>query len=102
MQGNVLKFRNNLCEINFDYLPVNGVESVNCHIDIFKWTKTTKPLIMAAIDKVVKEEPLNKYAVWDGKDKKHLKFLRMCNFVYTGCYTEDFGQKEYMFIWSDK
>lgn len=102
MLGNVLKHKDDLCEINFDYLEVNDVPSVNCHIDIFKWNKTTKPIILDIIDKVAKEEELDKYVVWDGKDKKFLKFITMCNFKYTGCYTEDFGQREYMFIWSKK
>ena len=102
MLGNVLQLKNELCEINFDYLPINGVQSVICHIDIYKWTKTTKPKILNYIDAIARQEPLDKYVVWDGKDKKHLKFITMCNFVYTGCFTEDYGQKEYMFIWSNK
>jgi hypothetical protein len=101
MQGNVLKVKNDLCEINFDYLNVNGKPSVNCHIDIFKWTKSTKKEILDTIDKVAQEEPLDKYVVWDGIDNKFLKFITMCGFNYTGCYTEAFGQKEYMFIWSN-
>ena len=102
MQGNVLKHRDEICEINFDYLPINEVESVICHIDIYKWNKTTKQIILDLINKVATEEPLDKYVVHDGKDKKHLKFITMCNFKYTGCYTEAFGEKEYMFIWSNK
>lgn len=102
MVGNVLKHKDALCEINFDYLDVNGVPSVNCHIDIFKWTKTTKPIILDIIDKVAREEPLDKYVVYEGNDNKFLKFISMCGFVYTGCVTEDFGKKEYMFIWSNK
>lgn len=102
MLDNVLQLKNNLCEINFDYVDVNDVPSVICHIDIYKWTKTTKPIILNYIDAIARQEPLDKYVVHDGKDKKHLKFITMCNFVYTGCFTEDYGQKEYMFIWSNK
>lgn len=102
MLGNVLQLRNDLCEINFDYLDVDGKQSVMCHIDIYKWNKTTKPIILNYIDAIAQQEPLDKYVVHDGKDKKHLKFITMCNFVYTGRYTEAFGEKEYMFIWSKK
>ena len=102
MLGNVLQLKNELCEINFDYLDVDGKPSVMCHIDIYKWNKTTKPIILNYIDAIAEQEPLNKYVVHDGKDKKHLKFITMCNFVYTGRYTEAFGEKEYMFIWSKK
>lgn len=102
MLGNVLQLKNELCEINFDYLDVDGKPSVMCHIDIYKWNKTTKPIILNYIDAIAEQEPLNKYVVHNGKDKKHLKFITMCNFVYTGRYTEAFGEKEYMFIWSKK
>lgn len=102
MLGNVLKHKDALCEINFDYLDVDGKPSVMCHIDIYKWNKTTKPIILNYIDAIAQQEPLDKYVVHDGKDKKHLKFITMCNFVYTGRYTEAFGEKEYMFIWSKK
>ena len=102
MLGNVVKHKDALCEINFDYLLINDTPSVICHIDIFKWSKSTKQTILDIIDKVAKEEPLNKYVIHDGKDNKHLKFITMCNFVYTGCYTEDYGNPEYMFIWSKK
>lgn len=102
MLGNVLQLKNELCEINFDYLDVDGKPSVMCHIDIYKWNKTTKPIILNYIDAIAQQEPLDKYVVHDGKDKKHLKFITMCNFVYTGRYIEAFGEKEYMFIWSKK
>lgn len=102
MQGNILQLKNDLCEINFDYLDINNVRSVICHIDIFKWNKTTKPIILSMIEAIAVAEPLDKYVVHDGKDKKHLKFITMCGFIYTGCYTEAFGEKEYMFIWSKK
>lgn len=97
-----LKHKDNICEIWFDYLDVNQIPSVNCHIDIFKWNKNTKKVILDIITKIAKEEPLDKYVVWDGEDKKFLKFITMCGFVNTGCFTEAFGQKEYMFIWSNK
>lgn len=98
----VLIYKDDLCEINFDYLEVNDKPSVNCHMDIYKWTKSTKPFLLKVIETVLKDEPLDKYAVWDGKNKTFLKFITMIGFKDTKCFTEAFGQREYMFIWSNK
>jgi hypothetical protein len=40
--------------------------------------------------------------VWDGKDKKFLKFITMVGFVDSNRATKDYGDVEYLYIWSSK
>jgi hypothetical protein len=98
--GNVPKCDKSTHFICFDYIEIDGIPSVICHLDIHKWNKTTKPEILEDIQRVAEEEPLPKYVVWDGKDKKFLKFITMVGFVDSGRATEDYGDVEYLYIWS--
>lgn len=101
MIGNVTKVDKPTHFICLDYIEVNDVPSVMCHIDVHKWNKSTKKEILDDIEKVALEEPLDKYVVWDGKDKKHWKFITMVGFKEVG-YTDNYGDREYMYIWSKK
>jgi len=102
MQGNVIQVDNDLCTINFDYIEVNDKPAIIAHIDVHKWSKTTKPIILDIIDDLAKKQTLPIFVVHDGKDKKHLKWITMCNFVFTGHSTYSYGEEEYMYIWSKK
>jgi hypothetical protein len=93
---------NELCYIEFDYLDVNGVPSINAHIDVHKWNKSSKPVILQTIQELAEKQTLPIFVVWDGKDKKFLKWITMCGFIYSGFSTHAWGEEEYMYIWRNK
>lgn len=99
MQGNVEKINKPTHYICFDYIKINDKPAVICHIDIYKWNKTTKKEILKDIKEVADAEPLDKYVVWNGVDNKFLKFITMVGFVDTGCYVDEYGVREYMYIY---
>lgn len=102
MKGNIVQVDNDLCHICFDYVEALGREVIIAHIDVHKWNKTTKPIILKQIIELARKQTLPIFVVWDGKDKKFLKWITMCGFVYSGYSTQDYGKMDYMYIWSDK
>lgn len=102
MKGNVLQVDNEFQTINFDYVEALGKEIIIAHCDIHKWTKESRPIILKQIKELASKQTLPIFVVHDGKDKKHLKFITLCGFVFSGFSTSDYGQEEYMYIWSNK
>lgn len=102
MRGNVLQVDNEFQTINFDYVEALGKEIIIAHCDIHKWTKESRPIILKQIKELASKQTLPIFVVHDGKDKKHLKFITLCGFVFSGFSTSDYGQEEYMYIWSNK
>lgn len=102
MLGNVLQVDNELCTINFDFIEVNDKPAIIAHIDVHKWSKITKPIILKIIDDLASKQTLPIFVIWDGKDKKFLKWITMCGFVYSGFSTHAWGDEEYMYIWRNK
>lgn len=102
MKENVLQINNEFCTINFDFVEALGKEVIIAHCDVHKWTKESRPIILKQIKELASKQSLPIFVVWDGKDKKFLKFITLCGFVYSGFSTSDYGQEEYMYIWSNK
>lgn len=102
MRGNVLQIDNEFQTINFDYVEALGKEIIIAHCDIHKWTKESRPIILKQIKELASKQTLPIFVVWDGKDKKFLKWITLCGFVDSGFSTTDYGQEEYMYIWSNK
>jgi hypothetical protein len=102
MLGNVPQIDNELQTIVFDYVKALGKEIIIAHCDVHKWTKETKPVILKQIKELASKQTLPIFVVHDGKDKKHLKWITMCGFVFSGFSTNDYGEEEYMYIWSNK
>lgn len=101
MRGNVLQIDNEFQTINFDYVEALGKEIIIAHCDIHKWTKESRPIILKQIKDLLSKQTLPVFAVHNGKDKKHFKFITLCGFIYSGFSTTDFGQEDYMYIWSN-
>lgn len=102
MKANVLQIDNELQTVLFDYVEALGKEIIIAHCDVHKWTKETKPVILNQIKELANKQTLPIFVVHDGKDKKHLKWITMCGFVFSGFSTNDYGEEEYMYIWSNK
>jgi hypothetical protein len=102
MQGNVIQIDNEYQTILFDYLDINEIPSIIAHCDVHQWNKRSKPIIINQIKELAKKQTLPIFVVHDGKDKKHLKWITMCGFVYSGFSTHAWEKEEYMYIWRNK
>lgn len=102
MRGNVLQIDNEFQTINFDFVEALDKEIIIAHCDIHKWTKESRPIILKQIKELASKQTLPIFVIWDGKDKKFLKWITLCGFVFSGFSTSDYGQEEYMYIWSNK
>ena len=68
------------------------------HCDCYRWTKTVKQHLKAAVDKLVDIHGKPIFAIHELNDNKHLRFLGMMDFKYHSEFIGDDKQTRQLFV----